>query len=108
MKDPFYEHMPAHFGLTFKELLAAKHPTKWMEFEKGQASEAELFEMFFQDGRAVDGDALKSMLVRSINKPWFPLRCKSGRCALFCPRTPLALTTLLPLGAWPMLLMKWR
>jgi hypothetical protein len=36
-----------------------------MEFEKGQATEAELFEMFFQDGRPVDGEALKSMLVRS-------------------------------------------
>jgi hypothetical protein len=25
--DPFFEHMPRFFGMTFKELLAAKHPT---------------------------------------------------------------------------------
>lgn len=25
--DPFFEHMPRFFNMTFKELLAAKHPT---------------------------------------------------------------------------------
>lgn len=27
--DPFFEHMPRFFEMTFKELLAAKHPTGW-------------------------------------------------------------------------------
>lgn len=25
--DPFFEHMPRFFGMTFKDLLASKHPT---------------------------------------------------------------------------------
>lgn len=25
--DPFFEHMPRFFNMSFKELLAAKHPT---------------------------------------------------------------------------------
>eukprot|EP00983_Pelagomonas_calceolata_P082701 1155994-Pelagomonas_calceolata.AAC.5 len=28
--DPFFQAMPAHFGMSFKELLAAKHPTAWV------------------------------------------------------------------------------
>ena len=41
VKDPFFEHMPRHFGMTFKELLAEKHPTAWLEFERGGAEEVQ-------------------------------------------------------------------
>jgi hypothetical protein len=34
VRDPFFEHMPKHFGMTFKELLAAKHPSTWVQFER--------------------------------------------------------------------------
>ena len=34
--DPFYEIMPAFFGMTFDEMMAAKHPTAWVEFEHGR------------------------------------------------------------------------
>lgn len=61
--DPFFEHMGPHFGMTFKELLAAKHPTTWLEFERGEVSEDVAFERFWADGRAVDAAALKNMMV---------------------------------------------
>lgn len=33
--DPFFEHMPRFFGMSFQELLAAKHPDAWVRFERG-------------------------------------------------------------------------
>ena len=68
--DPFFEHTPKHFGMTFKELLAAKHPTTWLTFEEGNCSEAEAMAHFFADGREVDLPALQDMMVRL---------CPSGR-----------------------------
>jgi FMN hydrolase / 5-amino-6-(5-phospho-D-ribitylamino)uracil phosphatase len=70
VKDPFYEHMPPHFGMTFKELLAAKHPTTWLEFERGDIGEEEALSRFWADGKAVDGNSLRRMLVR----PFYVLR----------------------------------
>lgn len=29
--DPFFQDMPRFFNCTFKELLAAKHPTAWLQ-----------------------------------------------------------------------------
>jgi hypothetical protein len=58
VRDPFHEHMPAFFGLTFEELLAQKHPTAWLEFERGEISEAAFAAKFFADGRGADGAAL--------------------------------------------------
>ena len=63
VKDPFYEHMGPHFDMTFKELLAAKHPTTWIAFEKGEVTEAEAMQNFFKDGRHVDAGALRDMMV---------------------------------------------
>ncbi|KAL2654201.1 hypothetical protein R1flu_022329 [Riccia fluitans] len=57
--DPFHDRMPSFFGFTFKELLAAKHPTAWIEFEKGLISEAQFAASFFQDGREYDYEGLK-------------------------------------------------
>ncbi|KXZ51169.1 hypothetical protein GPECTOR_13g656 [Gonium pectorale] len=61
--DPFFHDMPTFFEMSFKELLASKHPTAWVEFECGLISEDELLNKFFADGRRVDGDALKAMMV---------------------------------------------
>lgn len=61
--DPFFHDMPKFFGMPFKQLLAEKHPTAWVEFECGAIEEDELFANFFQDGRAFDGDALKKLMV---------------------------------------------
>jgi FMN hydrolase / 5-amino-6-(5-phospho-D-ribitylamino)uracil phosphatase len=66
VKDPFYKHMPAHFEMTFEELLAAKHPTTWIDFERGLLTESQALERFFSDGRTVDADRLKAMLVNTV------------------------------------------
>lgn len=64
-QDPFYSKMGDFFGLTFKELLAAKHPTAWLEFERGEISEDAFYEKFFADGRPCDGHGLKAHMVRA-------------------------------------------
>eukprot|EP00898_Chlorokybus_atmophyticus_P000703 jgi/Chlat1/1633/Chrsp127S01880 len=62
VRDPFYEDMPRFLRLSFKELLAAKHPTAWIEFEKGHIDEARMFAMFFKDGREFDSQGLKDCM----------------------------------------------
>jgi HAD superfamily hydrolase (TIGR01509 family) len=57
--EPFFTAMPEFFGMTLDELIRLKHPTSWAEFEKGQISEEEYVQRFFQDGRPVDRDALR-------------------------------------------------
>jgi HAD superfamily hydrolase (TIGR01509 family) len=52
--EPFYHEMPAFFGLSLEELLAAKHPTAWIEFELGRLSEADFLASFFRDRRRFD------------------------------------------------------
>lgn len=63
--DPFYKHMAPFFGLTFQELLDAKHPTAWLEFERGQVDEAQFAAIFFKDGRHVDPVALRAAMTRA-------------------------------------------
>lgn len=60
VRDPFYHDIPAFFGMSMKELLDCKHPTAWIEFEKGLIDEAELERIFFKDGRKFDLEGLKS------------------------------------------------
>jgi HAD superfamily hydrolase (TIGR01509 family) len=59
VRDPFFTHMPAFFGMSWDELVRAKHPSTWREFELGAISEGELYRAFFSDGRAIDGAGLK-------------------------------------------------
>ncbi|XRB15710.1 uracil phosphatase [Pseudoscourfieldia marina] len=58
--DPFYQHMPAFFDMTFDELMARKHPTAWLDFERGVLDENQFAESFFKDGQTVDMQALKA------------------------------------------------
>ncbi|XP_022854180.1 flavin mononucleotide hydrolase 1, chloroplatic isoform X2 [Olea europaea var. sylvestris] len=62
VRDPFYHDIPAFFGLSMKELLECKHPTAWIEFEKGLINEMELARKFFKDGRSFDLEGLKSCM----------------------------------------------
>lgn len=62
VSEPFYEALPGHFGMTLEELLEAKHPTAWVEFEKGEISEEEYLRKFFRDFRRVDTAALHRCL----------------------------------------------
>ncbi|XP_019104422.1 flavin mononucleotide hydrolase 1, chloroplatic [Beta vulgaris subsp. vulgaris] len=60
VRDPFYQDIPAFFGMSMKELMECKHPTAWSEFEKGLINEDELATKFFKDGRHLDLGGLKS------------------------------------------------
>lgn len=64
VRDPFYHDVPAFFGMSMKELIECKHPTAWIEFEKGLISEMELARKFFKDGRPFDLEGLKICMKR--------------------------------------------
>eukprot|EP00959_Pyramimonas_sp_CCMP1952_P042157 881672-Pyramimonas_sp.AAC.1 len=51
VRDPFYEDMPAYFNCTMKELFKVKHPTAWINFEKGLITEDEFRRSFYADLR---------------------------------------------------------
>ena len=59
VRDPFFEEMPAFFGLSLKELLDVKHPRAWVDFEHGHIDEAECMGSFFLDKREFDVAAFK-------------------------------------------------
>ena len=63
MRDPFYDKVPKFFDMTLKELYSVKHPTAWVEFERGQISEDALVSKFFKDGRDFDSEGMKHMMV---------------------------------------------
>ncbi|KAI3918958.1 hypothetical protein MKW98_017406 [Papaver atlanticum] len=62
VRDPFYHDIPAFFSMTFQELIDCKHPTAWVDFEKGLINEVELAKVFFKDGRSFDLDGLKNCM----------------------------------------------
>ena len=63
--EPFYVEVPAFFGMGLEELLEAKHPTAWAEFETGHTDEATLLATFFKDGRKFDHEKLKSCMMKA-------------------------------------------
>ncbi len=64
--EPFFSVVPAFFGMSLDELLAAKHPRSWQAFERGEITEADYFAAFFRDGRPIDGEGLR----RAIFDAW--------------------------------------
>ncbi|GAB0497355.1 hypothetical protein MMPV_008687 [Pyropia vietnamensis] len=61
--DPFYVDMYAHFGFPSQaEFLAAKHPTTWVDWERGAIGPADAYARFFADRRPVDADAFTAYL----------------------------------------------
>lgn len=64
VRDPFYHDVPAFFRMPMEELLECKHPTAWIEFEKGLINETELARKFFKDGRDFDLEGLKNCMRR--------------------------------------------
>lgn len=63
VRDPFFVHVPAFFGISFEELIRDKHPTAWRDFELGRIDEPTLYARFFRDGRPIDGPGLKARMV---------------------------------------------
>lgn len=70
VQDPFYERVPAFFGITFDELLEQKHPRAWIEFELGHIDESTFFQTFFADSRGFDHEGLKTAMVDGY--AWLP------------------------------------
>lgn len=68
--DPFFSEMPRFFGMTFDDLLEAKHPSAWVEFERGERSENEFLEGFFEDRREFDREAFVQSIRASYR--WIP------------------------------------
>lgn len=68
--DPFFLEMPEFFGLSFEELLAVKHPSAWVEFERGEISEKDFLASFFADEREFDREAFVSLVRASYR--WLP------------------------------------
>lgn len=60
VSDPFRKHMPEFFGMSLEELMERKHPTAWVEFERGDIDEVAFGAKFFSDGRSFDLDAFKA------------------------------------------------
>jgi HAD superfamily hydrolase (TIGR01509 family) len=60
VRDPFRDAMPGFFGMTLEQMLAAKHPTAWLSFERGETTEQAFLERFFRDGRAFDRAGFKA------------------------------------------------
>ena len=65
VRDPFFTHVAAHFGLSFEELMRDKDPSAWRDFELGAIDEQTLYRSFFADGRAIDGPGLKRTMLQA-------------------------------------------
>lgn len=48
--------------MTFDELLRHKHPTAWIEFERGELTPDEYYRRMFSDRRPVDGAAFEGAI----------------------------------------------
>jgi HAD superfamily hydrolase (TIGR01509 family) len=64
VQNPFYREIPAFFGLTLSELQSCKHPTSWLEFERGEIPEAEYLRRMFADERQFDSSAFLTAVRR--------------------------------------------
>jgi len=63
--DPFYEEVPAFFGMTLEQLLAVKHPDAWRRCERGEMSVQDMERSFFADGRDYDIPGLRRTMAGS-------------------------------------------
>lgn len=87
VRDPFHHEMPAFFGMTKAELIAAKHPSAWVDFELGRIDEPRFLEIFMGE-REWDRDAFRAE-VRAAYR-WLPgmrellddVRARPGRPTL--------------------------
>ena len=70
VRDPFPDVIPGFFGMTLPELLAVKHPTAWVEFERGERDRAAYMRDFFADGRAFDHAAFEAAVREAYE--WLP------------------------------------
>lgn len=65
VRDPFFEEIPAFFGLDLQQFIAGKHPTAWIDFETGRLDSRGYAAQMFSDRRAVDMAELEAHVRRS-------------------------------------------
>lgn len=63
--EPFFTAVPQALGMSLRELLDAKHPTAWLEFERGEIDEETFASRFFADGRAYPHAAMREAMVQA-------------------------------------------
>jgi HAD superfamily hydrolase (TIGR01509 family) len=63
--EPFFVEVPRALGMSLEELIAAKHPRAWVEFELGAIDEEGLRAKFFKDGRPYDHERMKAAMAES-------------------------------------------
>ena len=61
--EPFFKEVPAALGMSLEEVLEHKHPSAWVEFEKGLIDEAAFAAKFFADGRHYPHDEMRQAMV---------------------------------------------
>lgn len=69
VRDPFHDEMPSFFGMTKADLIRAKHPTAWVDFELGHIDEATFLEIFLSD-REWDRELFRGTIRASYE--WLP------------------------------------
>jgi FMN hydrolase / 5-amino-6-(5-phospho-D-ribitylamino)uracil phosphatase len=70
VQDPFWEALPAFFGLSREELLAVKHPTAWVEFERGERTPEDYYANMFADRRTFNHAAFEAHVQQAYD--WIP------------------------------------
>ena len=65
VQNPFYLEIPAFFGLTVSELRRCSDKTSWLEFERGEITEAEYLRRMFADERWFNNDAFLTEVKRA-------------------------------------------
>lgn len=68
--EPYLRVMPQFFDMDPTAFMKEKHPTAWIDFERGKLTEEEYFQCFFSDGRAIDGEGLKYAMYTAYD--WLP------------------------------------
>lgn len=68
--EPYLRVMPQFFDMDPSAFMKEKHPTAWIDFERGKLTEVEYFQCFFSDGRAIDGEGLKGAMYTAYD--WLP------------------------------------
>lgn len=63
--EPFWKDLPRALGMSLEEIMQHKHPTAWIDFEKGRLDEQSFLDSFFADGRSYDQTGLLRALKAS-------------------------------------------
>lgn len=61
--EPFLAVVPQALGMSLEEIIEHKHPTAWVDFEKGLLTEEAFAATFFADGRDYDHEGMREAMV---------------------------------------------